>query len=873
MKMKNHKRIINLLTAVLITAGIFFSPAYPGYAQSDQVWTEPVNLSNSGSSTDPSLVIDSKGVMHVIWVDKFDGYKYVKSDDGVSWTSPVKVKFPFSPERDSRPVFLADESGEIHALWRDARGALNHTRFLSSRFDQPSTWAGIIRLAGSVADFDAMSASRGVVHLGYISNLGSDVEPAGVYYRRLSGGNWSSAKSMYGSQYFRSLEPADSNIRLAVSKESDNVYMVWDDRSQKRIFMTRSANGGGAWEGVAQIKGPEDTSSLELPYNINIGVISNKPILLWQVGIPGGNNCTQYSQSALDEGNQFGAPIKLTDKFTACPQRVDFILQSSNFSVALLNIQDNPSLIAWNGSTWSDLQVQNEISTFTSPVTLESVSFGCKKFSIYEESLLAVGCDEGGNGDIWFRSRSLGSLDDWFPPPSAWSPATELTNVGQAISSLSSIADGVNNAHALWVQSASSGGAPYAPRILYARWNGTTWSNPAPIIGGVSGMPVDLSVAIDTQQRLLLSWVDENSGDVLFSWANSSRANFPVEWMTPVVFSSPSALNSSPHILVDASNRIVVVYAVTMNEGRGIYLVESNDRGNTWTAPRKIFDAVVANWDMVDHPQLALTRDGNLHLLFTRLSPLSGGQSIGLYYSWSGNGGFTWSDPEVVSQQNVLWSSILADNGQTLHRLWQEKARDVVLINHQVSRDGGTTWETTVRVSSTEGGTPAPALSIDGLGYLYLVQVLNDDTRPLREWEWAGERWHALEAASLTLEEQSIPLSIQSGITSNGVFYALLLTGRNDLLDGNESRLLSVHRIPGAVESSRLVSSAVIAMPQLLDATQEPPAVLLPTDTPTSPLVDAEPPSSTGRNIIGLALIGAVTLALLIFILPGRNRR
>jgi hypothetical protein len=131
-------------------AGLFFGSAGQSHAQATFDWSEPINLSNSGASSEPNLVIDARGIIHVIWVDEFDGYKYVQSVDGVTWTPPISVRFPFSAEDDFPPMFLADESGVIHVLWMTGSNALYYGSALSSSFDTPSSWTNTVKLEESV---------------------------------------------------------------------------------------------------------------------------------------------------------------------------------------------------------------------------------------------------------------------------------------------------------------------------------------------------------------------------------------------------------------------------------------------------------------------------------------------------------------------------------------------------------------------------------------------------------------------------------------------------------------------------------------------------------------------------------------------------
>jgi hypothetical protein len=95
---------------------------------------------------------------------------------------------------------------------------------------------------------------------------------------------------------------------------------------------------------------------------------------------------------------------------------------------------------------------------------------------------------------------------------------------------------------------------------------------------------MNLSVTIDVQQRLLLVWVDGNTGDLLFSWANSNRANIPLEWTKPIILSFSIKFEQFSRYIGGCLRQIVVVYAVALNENRGVYLTQSNDLGETWSS-------------------------------------------------------------------------------------------------------------------------------------------------------------------------------------------------------------------------------------------------------------------------------------------------
>ena len=550
--------------------------------------------------------------------------------------------------------------------------------------------------------------------------------------------------NLYESQYFRSLGINDAHVRLTAANNEDNsrsVYVVWDDRPQKRIFFAKSTDGGANWNTPLQLKGPEDFTGSSLPFNVNVSATKNGVLLLWQAGDPG-SRCTQYSQWSEDGGIQFTEPVKMGDEFVLCPKRTDFISQSDEFSVVLLGVQDDISLIAWNGSRWSDLQTQNELSGFLNPITFDNVILACQHVSLLNVTLYVVGCDKGLGGDIWLRSRPLGDLEDWFPPASAWTSPGEVTSAKQKISSLASVADAQNNVHAFWVQAPLLDVDKADATIQYARWNGGKWSKPVSILSGFGSIPVQLSSIMDSQGRLFLVWNEGKNGDLYFSWVNADRANVPSEWSAPQQISIPSQISSFPNILVDDSGKIIVAYSVPLNEDRGIYTVQSDNLGKTWSQLVLVFDGVAADWDLVDQPRMDLSRDGRLHLLFSGSSLREADQSGELYYTQSLDGGSAWSQPEVVSEKPILWSQIVDTDKQTLHRLWQENNGITLDVFHQISRDGGETWENAVKVFGVTDPFAEISLAKDWEGHLYLTQTRVENRRLIVEVSEVG--WYPM---------------------------------------------------------------------------------------------------------------------------------
>lgn len=886
MKTRYGQMLFMGLIVIFLISFMFFNVPF-AQTQSFQIWSNPINLSNAGSSTSPAFVIDASGTIHVIWFDRFDGYKYTKSTDGVDWTSAKPIHLPFSPltpinpDSDSKPIvplLIADKNGGVHVLWLDSKNALYYSK-VSSDFDVPYNWTSTKKLADSVIDFSATISTQGILHIGFVSNLSTESAPAGVYYLQLNAGHWSQTQSLYSSQYFRSLKPEEANIQLAVSEKGDlkTVYIAWDDRPQKRILLSKSLDGGSLWEKASLIQDSQDSSGLETPFNVNIGVFDSKVLLLWQSGIPGAQ-CLQYSQWSTDGAKHFNSPVKILDEIIGCPQSSNLIMDK-DLSVALLGILDDISLVAWNGSEWSKPQTQNEVTTFINSKTLDSVILGCQQTSSYLQKLFLVGCDNGNSGDIWFRYRSIGSIKDWFPDSLTWSAPAEITNVNQQIRELSSISDNENNIHTFWVQTPLLAGSEGIGKIQYARWNDNKSSNPVAIMPGLNGSPMQFKVKADHQNRLLLTWVDRKTGDILFSWAQANRANKASEWGKPQYIPSVSQVNSSPDILTDASGRILVVYAIPVNEKRGIYFVESYDGGSTWSQPYEIFDAVSAGWDLVDQPNITLTGDGRLHILFSRYS-LQGErrQSLGLYYSQSANGGVTWSDLEAVSELSVPWSKLVGYDKSTLHRLWQEYNQSTLVSFHQISQDSGVTWSRPIIVSSVSTTTSLTTQTIDLAGNLYFLQLTGKDNQMISGYKWNGLNWSSQVSKVLYIKEPRVLSSIAAGVSSKGhLLVSILVDYSSSLTEELESDILSTGISLGLPDKMPTPYPAVIATAEPSEImTGETPntAYTVQPSAPVSSITSVSDfPSSSSKNLVGFLLLGGILGLISIILWPISRKR
>jgi hypothetical protein len=733
--------IVRILIGLFILISIVSVRIIDTSAQSnDEGWTTPINLSNSGSTTNPQLVVDSNGTFHVIWIDAFDGYVYAQSGDGERWSTPIPLSLPFQVE-DSPPLLLADASGFVHAFWIDEESTMYYSRILGTEFGNPAAWQIAIGLAESALDLDAVIDSGGNIHLSYARPLSTEQFPSGIYYRRSTDGgqSWSNSISLYQSQYFRSLQSRNANLDIFASNVSPSaqVSLVWNDHSLKRIFFVSSQDSGLNWGSVQEIVGPDNIFGNDTPFNPQIASVEESTLLLYQIGMPGGQ-CTQFSQWSIDGGATWEEPKKILNEFPVCPHTSEIIRQNSDYFILMLDIFDDLTFMAWNGLVWSEPQPQLELSAFQNPKTLDSVLYRCRQVKVVDNDILVVGCDQGIGGDIWFTSGSFGSIDEWFPSPILWSSSENVVDTTAKISALTSVAEKNDNTHVFWVESSISE-AEENYTIKHTQWDGTQWTIPNSVRTGVGGAPTQLSSSSDGSGRLLLTWVDGDIGQLYFRWVNADKASLSSEWSQPQSLLPSLFTISNPRLLADSAGKIVIVYAIPFNEKRGIYLIRSEDHGSTWSEPKEIFSALSANWDLVNQPKINLSADGRLHLLLTRYSVQ--GQPIGLFYTQSSDGGATWNQIEEVVDTPVFWSEVTSFGAQTIHRFWQEWSSSLYVNFHQVSEDGGQTWENPTIVSYASGLSAPPSVTIDQVGGLHFNQMSNPENLMIQYSRWDGSRW------------------------------------------------------------------------------------------------------------------------------------
>ena len=793
---KSLLSILFILAVVLAGLGL---PDKAGRAwQLEQTdWSQPVNLSQSGATADPQVIVDSNGDIHAIWLDKNAGFVYSHFGEA-GWSAPALIAFPFNPENieilltsatfePKPPRFLADQNGYIHAFWRGPQNDLLYSRVYARDIASESAWLNPRPIAESAEDHDVVIDAAGRMHIVYVRVINADGLPAGIYYRYSNdnGVNWAPGKALYVSRYLQGLESEEANVNIGALSRDDalELIVVWDNPRLRRVYSLRSIDRGASWGEVVEVAGPE-SDSLETPYNLDVFIKDTQVLFTWHSDLGGRVSCSHYYQTSADGGVSWNESRRMLERNLACPASFYFLGELGGNDILWTVLDGNVYLLAWDWQAWSEPQRQSEISQFTNAVTYQRVILGCEEGLLLPGNrLIAIGCDEENEGDIWAASRSIDNVDGWYSAAGFWSPPIIEVSDGLEILAPAVIADANKAVHLIWPQLVPSENLQPVDKeaLYYAGLEGEAWAIAGEVINSPKGKVSQPSLALDENGKLYMVWSEGSYGDLYFSWASVSKAAAQAEWIDPVFLPSLRSVNRSPEVVVSATGNVFVAYAIPLNEDRGIYLTQSTDVGETWSEPVAIVDALALGWDMVDQPHLAISQNGELHIIWTRTSLSSAAQNSGLYYSHSVDQGETWSEPQPVTDKSIGWSKLMR-SGNSLHRLWLETLRDASILWHEVSTDDGVSWRRFSVLSGFGEQEANFSLVSDGLGGIHLVQIVESGESRwyLRYFLWDGERWSIQDETDLLIDVNAEIISAAAVYLPDnhlGVFYELNRTG------------------------------------------------------------------------------------------------
>lgn len=829
-----------------------------GLDENDDGWSPPVNLSQSGLATAPQMVTDATGVTHVLWQEEgLDRFVYTREVEG-GWLEPRVIPLPFAlgsafevpgePLTFAAPVLATDSTNIIHAFWIDAEGALMYSRVAADAFESLNAWTTPVLLASSGLAPAVAVSSDDTIHLSYIRPTESESTPPGIFYRAAAaGGNWSDPLALYSSRYLRALTVEAANLEIEASREGDQttVYVAWTDPVLEKVFFTRSENSGQSWEEAMVVDERQlgDRSEISGPSNVILDSRGSTVLLLWQAG-HGQEVCQQWFKSSSDRGATWEDATAILGQFVTCPSTSQLLAEGTGPILLLSIVEGQPYLLAWDGERWSDPQLQEALAAFVNPETFRTVRVECYRAQHQNDQLIVVGCGVDRGTDIWSTERAVQDVEQWFDATKGWVEPELIASSDTPFSELQLLAVADGQLHAFWNQP-ETGSQNTA--IFYSGWDGIRWTPPEAILRSPAGNAGAPTIVQLPDNQYFAAWASDD-GQIYGSRARLGEqlTLFQArDWSSPRPL-LPAAVKEvyAPAVVVDAASGIIhLVFAVRINESRGLYKMTSEDQGNSWSDVDQLFDARAAGWEAVGAPKISVSGNGTLDILWAQQRLQGNGKLTSESLHAARLDGISPTmEVQTVAEAEAIWYDVASFRGGIVHQFWQEASSRGTLLWHRQSTDGANSWSVPTIPSSIAG---TPAMAQDEAGGVHLLQLSD---KLLEHWKWEGAEPVTNETARLN----SLGLVEDAAAALSSVAKTLYVIG-TQATESPESLTTEygLFALGGPIE---IRPTGEVALPPPTTPASSPTPATTPTPTVTAaPLSPLAPDSSDGGS--GLSTI------------------
>ncbi len=314
-----------------------------------------------------------------------------------------------------------------------------------------------------------------------------------------------------------------------------------------------------------------------------------------------------------------------------------------------------------------------------------------------------------GNADIFFSRSSDGGVT--FSTP-------KDTSNNLSFSTAQQIAlDSSGNINLVWH------GEAFGSSILdifFSRSSdgGATFSTPKNLsnnVGFCSSCSRLPQIAVDSSGNINLVWeglAGVGNIDIFFRRSTDGGVTFS----TPKNLSNNAGTSQGAQIAVDSSGNINVVWEDNAPGQYDIFLSRSSDGGATFSTPRNLS----TNTGTSFNPHIAVDSSGNINVVWEDNTP----GLLDVFFSRSSDGGTTFSTPRNLSNNNTATSlhpEIAVDSSGNINVVWEDNAPGQYDIFISRSTDGGATFSTPKNVSSNTGWSLEPQIALDPRGNINVV--------------------------------------------------------------------------------------------------------------------------------------------------------
>lgn len=217
-----------------------------------------------------------------------------------------------------------------------------------------------------------------------------------------------------------------------------------------------------------------------------------------------------------------------------------------------------------------------------------------------------------------------------------------------------------------------------------------------------------------TSKNVTLVMWDSNKGSSGFaslsnstsSWSLSGINLEPGDNLITVTARDAAGNTGTDTLMVTYENKLSIVWQDDSPGNNEIYFKMSKNGGIDWTKDIRLTNNVGSS----EYPSIAV--DGqNIYVVWQNDSPSSGAPEI--YFKKSTNGGVGWPKATRLTQ-NAGYSEYpsIAVDGQNIYVVWQDDTLGNNEIYYSYSENGGTTWTEPENLTNNESESVRPRIAI-----------------------------------------------------------------------------------------------------------------------------------------------------------------
>jgi hypothetical protein len=319
-----------------------------------------------------------------------------------------------------------------------------------------------------------------------------------------------------------------------------------------------------------------------------------------------------------------------------------------------------------------------------------------------------------------------------------WSPPVEISQSLVAHTSPRILTDSYGRSHAFWVESTSLDRNQEAGEaIFYTHGDGHRWANANDVVAA-SGNIRDLAVILDAADRFHMLFVDQNSGDLLYSYSEMWNASQPLSWSTPQRIEDKRVSDAT--ILANA-DQLFVAYTL-WEEPFEVNFMHSDVIDISWSEPIQVSN-VYGRWNETAlNASLSIDRNGVLYLIWAQHALPEGYPPQRIMFVLSSDGGRTWTEPTQIKEGPYGLPLILASQDELY--ITYNGIAGIEGRYFRFSADQGASWSEQIVIDSGVGGLTGGTMAMDCAGTLHYASASDTGFNGIAYSQWVNGHWEPM---------------------------------------------------------------------------------------------------------------------------------